>query len=68
MTELIGELPLWQEEDAQKILSELSKKHGVPIEVLRELVAFEQQNVGRDKRRGIYDDFDSALDGIEVAN
>jgi hypothetical protein len=66
MNEFIGELPLWQEEDAQKILNDLSKKYGVPVEVLKDLVATEQQNVGRDKRRGIYDDFDGVLDGIEV--
>ena len=68
MNEFIGELPLWQEEDAQKILNDLSKKYGVPVEVLKNLVATEQQNVGRDKRRGIYDDFDGVLDGIEVTN
>jgi hypothetical protein len=63
--ENIGELPLWQDEAAQKILDDLSKKHGVPLNVLKELVASEQQNVGREKRRGIYTDFDTALDGIE---
>jgi len=65
--ENIGELPLWQDEAAQKILDDLSKKHGVPLSVLKDLVASEQQNVGREKRRGIYTDFDAALDGIEEA-
>jgi len=60
-----GELPLWRDEQAQIILEELSVKYGVPLNVLRDLVASEQQNVGREKRRGIYTDFDSALDGIE---
>lgn len=60
-----GELPLWKDAAAQKILEELSDKYGVPLFVLKELVATEQQNVGREKRRGIYDDFDNALDSIE---
>jgi hypothetical protein len=60
-----GELPLWQDEAAQKILDDLSKKHGVSLIVLKELVASEQQNAGREKRRGIYTDFDIALDGLE---
>ena len=60
-----GELPLWKDSAAQKILDELSEKYQVPLSVLKELVATEQQNVGREKRRGIYDDFDNALDAIE---
>jgi hypothetical protein len=61
----LGELPLWKDEAAQEILEELSSKYKVPLSVLKELVASEQSNVGREKRRGIYTDFDTALDSIE---
>jgi hypothetical protein len=61
----LGELPLWKDEAAQNILEELSTKYKVPLSVLKELVASEQSNVGREKRRGIYTDFDTALDSLE---
>jgi len=61
----IGELPLWKDEAAQEILNALSIKHGVPMCVLKALVATEQQSVGKERRRGIFADFDMALDGFE---
>lgn len=60
-----GELPLLQNEAAQKILYELAAKHHVPIEILKELIGAEQQHVGSTRRKGLYVDFDTILDGLD---
>lgn len=58
-------LPLWQDAKAHQVLEELSSKHQVPIDVLKELVAVEKQHQHRERARGIYDDFDNAFEKMD---
>lgn len=60
--ELTADLPLWDDEKAYALLCELCQKHGVPVDVLRELVAIERRNQHRERARGIYEELDAAFE------
>lgn len=60
--ELTADLPLWDDEQAYALLCELCQKHGVPLDVLRELVAIERRNQHRERARGIYEELDAAFE------
>ncbi|ELT3989355.1 DNA modification system-associated small protein [Pseudomonas aeruginosa] len=61
----LGELSLWKDAAASKILEELSQKHSVPISVLKELVSLQRENAHKGKARGINDNIDMILDQME---
>lgn len=61
----IDDLPLWQDKKAHQVLEELSNKHQVPTDVLKELVAIEKQHQHRERARGIYDDFDNTFEQMD---
>lgn len=59
--ELTADLPLWADYDAYALLQEVCTRHGVPVDVFRELVTIERRHQHREKAHGIYDEFDDAF-------
>lgn len=57
----LQDLPLWNEETANNILQTICAKHGVPLEVLTELVQVQRERQHQERAHGIYDRFDEIL-------
>ncbi|UOO83161.1 hypothetical protein LVJ83_06805 [Uruburuella testudinis] len=60
--EQVGDLLLWSDPDAKKLMEEIAKEHGVAVEALAELVAWEREQQERIRRRGMTDAFDEIFD------
>lgn len=61
----LGDLPLWSENEARKVMEKLCKKHNVPVDVLTELVAIQRHNQDRNKAFGIYDAISEVLSRMD---
>lgn len=61
----LGDLPLWSEDEARKVMEKLCKKHNVPVDVLTELVAIQRHNQDRNKAFGIYDAIGEVLSRMD---
>ena len=57
----LQDLPLWNDEAANTILQTICEKHGVPFEVLTELVLVQRERQHQERAHGIYDRFDEIL-------
>lgn len=57
----LQDLPLWNDDAANKILQTICEKHGVPFEVLTELVLVQRERQHQERAHGIYDRFDEIL-------
>ncbi|MFZ4703793.1 MAG: DNA modification system-associated small protein [Candidatus Methylumidiphilus sp.] len=65
MNEYVQDLPLWNDPQAFEILEELCKKHQVPVDVFRELVAEQRKNQHRERARGISERFEEIFNNID---
>mgnify|MGYP003597726664 CR=1 FL=1 len=65
MDEHVQDLPLWNDPQAFEILEELCKKHQVPVDVFRELVAEQRKNLHRGRARGVYDRYDEIFNNMD---
>ena len=65
MNEHVQDLPLWNNPEAFDILEDLCKKHQVPVDVFRELVAEQRINQNRERARGIYERFDEIFNNMD---
>lgn len=61
----LSDLPLWSDLDAQKVMSEVCEKHGVPIDVLTELVIVQRERQHQERARNINLRFEEILGRIE---
>ena len=61
----LGDLPLWSEEDAIRVLREICAKHQVPVDVITDLVALQRDRQHQERARGIYDRIAEILGQIE---
>jgi hypothetical protein len=57
----LQDLPLWTDSEAQVVLDELCEQHGVPRDVLEELVGIVRDRLHQERRRGINDAFAEVL-------
>lgn len=55
--EQVSDLLLWSDPEANKLMEEIAGEHGVEVEVLAELVAWEREQQERTRRRGMIDTF-----------
>lgn len=58
---LLADLPLWADEDANFVLQEICKKYNVPIDVLGELVSLQRERQHQERAAGIYARFEEIL-------
>lgn len=49
----LSDLPLWSEDDAQKILEDISTKHGISVDVITELVMLQRERQHQERAHGI---------------
>ncbi len=61
----LGDLPLWSDPDAKKILEELCQKHEVPLDVFEDLVVIQRERQDQEKARGVYDAISEVLSRMD---
>lgn len=60
--EKVVDLLLWSDEAAKKLMTDIATEHGVAIEALAELVAWERDQQERIRRRGMTEAFDDVFE------
>jgi hypothetical protein len=61
----LGDLPLWSDPDARKVLEELCIKHEVPMVVLEELVGIQRERAGEERARNVYPRIEEVLSSMD---
>jgi hypothetical protein len=61
----LSDLPLWSDPEAKRVLAVLCEKHGVPIEVLEDLVSIQRERQSQERADGVYQAITEALDQME---
>lgn len=61
----LSDLPLWSDDTAKSVLAEVCAKHGVPIDVITELVIVQRERQHQEKARNINPRFEEILGRIE---
>jgi hypothetical protein len=61
----LSDLPLWADPDAKAIMEKVCEKHGVPVDVLTELVMVQRERQHQERAHGIYQRFEEILGRIE---
>ncbi|QEY23389.1 DNA modification system-associated small protein [Neisseria animalis] len=59
--EQVGDLLLWSEPEAKKLMEEIALEHGVAVDAIAELVAWEREQQEKIRRRGMTDMFDDVF-------
>lgn len=57
----LGDLPLWSDPAARELLEILCKKHGVPMDVLEDLVGIQRDRSGEERARNVYPRIEEVL-------
>ncbi len=65
MEHYLSDLPLWSDPEAKRVLAVLCEKHGVPIEVLEDLVSIQRERQSQERADGVYQAITEALDQME---
>ncbi|MCP2040585.1 hypothetical protein L1281_001168 [Neisseria sp. HSC-16F19] len=60
--EQISDLLLWTDSAAKEMMEKIAAEHGVSLEALADLVAWEREQQERIRRRGMTDVFDAVFD------
>lgn len=61
----LSDLPLWADDIAQTAMEGVCNKHGVPVDVLTELVMVQRERQHQERAHGIYQRFEEILGRIE---
>ena len=61
----LSDLPLWSDAEAKNVLDSLCKKHGVPVEVLEDLVSIQRERQSQERADGVYQAITEALVQME---
>lgn len=61
----LSDLPLWADAAAHEVMKKVCEKHGVPIDVLTELVTVQRERQHQERAHGIYQRFEEILGRIE---
>ena len=59
--EQVGDLLLWSDESAYQLMKEIAEEHGVSVDALAELVAWERERQSKQKKFGMTEFFDSVF-------
>lgn len=60
--EKVSDLLLWSDKAAKELMTEIAEEHGVPVDALAELVAWERDQQERIRRRGMTEMFDEIFE------
>lgn len=60
--EKVADLLLWSDEAAKRLMTEIAEEHGVSVDALAELVAWERDQQERIRRRGMTEMFDEIFE------
>lgn len=61
----LSDLPLWADSRARAAMEKVCERHGVPVDVLTELVMVQRERQRRERAHGIYQRFEEILGRIE---
>ena len=61
----LSDLPLWADESAHAAMEAICEKHGVPVDVLTELVRVQRERQHQERAHGIYQRFEEILGRVE---
>jgi hypothetical protein len=61
----LGDLPLWSDPAARAVLESLCVKHGVPMDVLEELVGIQRERAGEERARNVYPRIEEVLSRMD---
>ncbi|WP_058035140.1 DNA modification system-associated small protein [Burkholderia pseudomallei] len=61
----LGDLPLWSDADARAVLEQLCVKHGVPMDVLEDLVGIQRERSGEERARNVYPRIEETLSRMD---
>lgn len=61
----LNDLPLWADSEALEAMEKVCEKHGVPVDVLTELVMVQRERQHQERAHGIYQRFEEILGRIE---
>jgi hypothetical protein len=57
----LGDLPLWSDPVARELLKSCCEKHGVPMDVLEDLVGIQRNRSGEARARNVYPRIEEVL-------
>lgn len=61
----LGDLPLWSDPGARVVLERLCEKHGVPMDVLEDLVGIQRERSGEERARNVYPRIEETLSRMD---
>ena len=61
----LSDLPIWSDEKARTILTEVCERHRVPLDVITELVVVQRERQHQERARNINPRFEEILGRIE---
>jgi hypothetical protein len=61
----LGDLPLWSDPRARAVLERLCIKHGVPVDVLEDLVGIQRERSGEERARNVYPRIEETLSRMD---
>jgi hypothetical protein len=59
--QLVGDLPLWTDDEARVVMEKIAAKHGVPVDVITELVSLQRARQHQERAAGIYQRIEEIL-------
>ena len=63
--EILNDLPLWSDPEARAVLEAVAARHGVPTDVITELVALQRARQHQERAAGIYPRFEEILGRVD---
>ncbi len=57
----LSDLPLWEDEEAAKVLDDVAKENNVPVDVIAELVGLQRARQHQERAAGIYQRIEEIL-------
>jgi len=59
--QLVGDLPLWTDDQARAVMERIAAEHRVPVDVITELVSLQRARQHQERAAGIYQRIDEIL-------
>lgn len=57
----LSDLPLWEDEEAAKVLDDVARDNNVPVDVIAELVGLQRARQHQERAAGIYQRIEEIL-------
>lgn len=65
MSDSLGDLPLWADDEARAVLVKVCRRYGVPVDVLDELISVQRDRQHQERAHGVYQRFEEILGRID---